>query len=195
MGLLYQFPTDIDDKEHIIKQVDTTIIRSYGLPPIFWFYLIAVLIIYSMMALGISDPLSKLMMQDNWIDKLITSMMLFILIAFPIISIGFFFYEKQIIKDKENLNIIHRIFFINFITKKFTLNGPHEFEIRHHLDSPNLARLKNDDSMRGFQNKGHFELYLKLAKSFHYIDRSSRKADLVKLAQILNISVSKSQSE
>jgi hypothetical protein len=188
MGLMYQFPNDLDDHQHIIRLENTVTIRTYGLPPIFWGYLAAILLIYTMMMIGISDPLSKLATMPETIDQIIFYVVLSFLTLFPIVAIGFFFYEKNIITDQKQMKILHKLFFIPIAKKELALDQYH-FQIEHFLDSPNMARMHTKEEMKGFENKGYFQLIAvhKTNNSRLHIDRSSRKIDLDKLKTILKI--------
>ena len=65
--------------------------------------------------------------------------------------------------------------------------------VDHFMDSPNMAKIRSrqglpsTESMTGFENKGYFELNITTAdnKSVN-IDRHSRKADLLKLKELLS---------
>ena len=60
------------------------------------------------------------------------------------------------------------------------------FSVDHYLDSPNIARRNQEDSLRAFQNQGYFTLKANIeGKRPIVIDRHSRKADLKKIAQLL----------
>ena len=185
---MYQFPNDIDDHEHISRKDNKILIKSYGLPPIFWGYLAAVLLVYTMMMIGISGPLEKLSTMPEKIDQFIYYVVMTFLIFFPIVSIGFFFYEKNLINDKEQLKITHKLFFIPFYSTKIPLAGSN-FIIEHFLDSPNMARINSAQEMKGFENKGYFQLVAidETNTSRFIIDRSSRKVDLEKMKTILNL--------
>lgn len=50
------------------------------------------------------------------------------------------------------------------------------------MDSPNMARIKNIEGERAFQNKGYF--ILRMDEKF-VVDRSSSKADLNKIKNLL----------
>ena len=70
---------------------------------------------------------------------------------------------------------------------KRTINSKSDtLEVVHHMDSPNMARIQNDPSMKTHENRGYFELYVTDNKNKRrYLDRHSRKADLVKLKSLL----------
>ena len=82
--------------------------------------------------------------------------------------------------------ITHRIFFIKVITKKIKLDAIDSFNIGHFLDSPNMAKRQNKTELKGFENKGYFELFAISNKKEFLVDRSSRKADLIKLQELLS---------
>jgi hypothetical protein len=188
MGLMYQFPNNLDDHQHIIRTENVVTVRSYGLPPIFWGYLAAILLIYSMMMIGVSGPLGKLSQMPDTIDQVIFYLVITFLIIFPIVAIGFFFYEKNIISDQKQVTVVNKLFFISISRNSFNTND-YEFIIEHFLDSPNMARMQSNEELKGFENKGYFQLMAvhKNNKSRIMLDRSSRKVDLEKLKKILKI--------
>jgi hypothetical protein len=163
-------------------------VRSYGLPPIFWGYLAAVLLIYSMMIIGISDPLTKLSTMPEKIDQLIFYTVVSFLTLFPMIAIGFFFYEKNLQSNEKQLRLINKLFFIPISHKVIEIQQ-HDFIIEHFMESPNMARIHSKEELKGFENKGYFQLIAvhKENKTRVQIDRSSRKVDLEKLKKILKI--------
>ena len=55
------------------------------------------------------------------------------------------------------------------------------------MDSPNVAKMQQDPTMKGFENKGYFQLFARNeVGKLVLIDRSSRKADLKKMVELLN---------
>ena len=57
------------------------------------------------------------------------------------------------------------------------------------MDSPNVAKVQQDPTMKGFENKGYFHLFARTIKgNLTLVDRSSRKADLKKMvAEIISV--------
>jgi hypothetical protein len=53
------------------------------------------------------------------------------------------------------------------------------------MDSPNMAKIYNKDELKGFENKGYFELRVLSGGQKILIDRHSRKADLLKMKDTL----------
>ena len=187
MGLMYIFPNDTSDSEHVIIDNHVITLRTYGLPPIFWAYGAAILTMIIILTISVWGPLSKLLSYNDPINNLIGYSLIIFLIALPFSVIGFFFYEKNICKDQNTLSIIHKLFFIKIKTQNYDLDKELPLFTKHYLDSPNMARAQGFKEMRGFQNKGHFLLYLKDKKGREVqIDRSSRKIDLEKMIKILS---------
>lgn len=187
MGLMYIFPNDTSDTEHVEIHEHQIRLRTYGLPPIFWGYGIAILIMIGILALSIWGPVQKLLSYNDPINDLIGHSLIAFLILLPLVLISFFFYEKNIIKKDNTVDIVHRLFFIPVFTKTYKLADNQPFFTQHYLDSPNMARAQGLKEMRGFQNKGHFLLYLRDEKGLAVqIDRSSRKIDLEKIIKILS---------
>ncbi len=190
MGLMYIFPTEDSEIEIIGGRVENTnnklILKTYGLPMIFWGYLIAIFIVLFTMALVTKNILLKMLSYNDFFLNLLAYLVLFLFIFGPIILLGFYFYEKILIKEKKDLIIKHRIFFMTILTKKIQLDQNDAFVVEHFLDSPNVAKTKNSPDLRGFENRGYFELKALTQGKKLTIDRSSRKIDLEKMSGILS---------
>lgn len=194
MGLIYQFPIDDNEQEikngrvHISKATPPTLtLKTYGLPMIFWGYLAAILTVWAAMALGSKDILLKMFTYDDQILKSLATLVTITLIISPVILLGFYFYEKFLIKKNDQLFIVHRLFFIPFFKKSYLLESNTPFFIDHYLDSPNIAKKLNQKELKGFENKGYFILKANTQKGIVVaIDRLSQKKDLHKLSELLN---------
>lgn len=185
MGLLYQLPVEVNsaDEQVSIHNGKLTI-KSYGLPMVFWGYLLAILTVIFFMFLAIKGPLTKLYYTDDPINKLLSVIVFITITAVPVVLTGFYFYEKVITKINSELTITHRLFWIPFFNKKIELE---ELVSNHFIDSPNMAKIKNAPEMKGFQNRGYFELYAveKNSKKKILIDRNSRSLEIKKLKELL----------
>jgi prolipoprotein diacylglyceryltransferase len=123
MGLLFQTPVEMNDLDDRIQvKEETLILRSYGLPMVFWGYLAAIFMVLFFMILAIKDPLFKVLNGEDTINKFIGYALLFILIGGPLSLLGFYFYEKEIKKKKNLLTITHKAFFIPLIKKTYTID-------------------------------------------------------------------------
>ncbi|MGK0367776.1 MAG: phosphate/sulfate permease [Thermoproteota archaeon] len=185
MGLLYQFPSDELDQDHVKKSENSILLRSYGLPPLFWAYGAAILIVYTLIVIGTYNPLIKLMSYPDQMNQIIGVLLITFLVTLLFSFISFFFYEKNISAKKNSITLIYKLFFIPFRKKMFSIEPESSFEISAYLDSPNMAKLEQKEEMRGFQNKGYFQLFLFSNEKKILIDRSSRKADLTKMSKLL----------
>lgn len=187
MGLMYQFPASLEEKDHVIKNHDTITLKTYGLPYIFWGYAAAIMAVVTAMYLAVRGPLMKLIeLNSGGVDALIFYSLHACLLAVPISIIFYFFYEKNLISKKHELTITHKFFGLTFKAQTYKLEETSPFYIDHFLDSPNMARIKDEQKMVGFQNKGYFELFARVkAGAPILIDRHSRKADLQKLILLL----------
>ncbi len=162
-------------------------ISTYGLPLIFWFYALCILTALFFMGLGISGPVKKLLSYPDQINHLIGYSLITFMGLTPILFMGFFFYKKVIEKNDDKVIIKHFVYGICLRKKTHVLKDKNALSVEHFLDSPNVARLNGLKDTRGFQNKGYFELLALTDKDhFLYIDRSSRKADLVKTKDLLS---------
>jgi hypothetical protein len=185
MGLLYIMPIDLDEVDRVRVKEDTLILKSYGLPLIFWGYLAAVLVVIFAMGIAIVDPLLKLYQTGDSINQALVILCTLTLIGVPLGFIALFFIEYRLQKNKNLLRKSYHLFGIPFYVKKLSLSNQDSFEVIHHLDSPNMAKMQGDEELRGFQNKGYFVLAIKTPTKTIWIDRSSRKTDLVKLKTLL----------
>ncbi len=192
MGLMYIFPVNEDevDRTEIIlntnNQDKTIVLKTYGLPMVFWSYLAGCLIVIASMWLASRSAIEKLLTYPDSTLVFLGLLVKFTLIFTPILLLGFFFYEKQIHKSKKTLKLVHKVFFITFARKIINLDATDSFSVDHFMDSPNVAKIHNTEELKRFENKGYFELHAKSGDKNIFIDRHSRKADLVKLKALLS---------
>lgn len=185
MGLLYILPISEDERDRLGKNPKTgaLILKSYGLPLIFWGYLLGILTIVSAMGLAVRSPLIKLYETGDMLNQLLALSCLATLISVPLGFLFFLFYEYRLEKKAAELKRSHHLFGLKLWQKTIIVE---EFVIEHFMDSPNMAKIYGNEDQRGFQNKGHFLLKARDSKqSMHLIDRSSKKADLIKLKSFL----------
>ncbi len=147
MGLLYHFPTDKSDTEHVNVNNTTLTLRSYGLPPIFWVYLIATLSAVFFLTFAVWPSVMKILESKELIDQFIGLGLLFTVFGSSLSFIALFFYEKNIIKNTSSIVLKHKLFFIPFINKNIPVNQDCEYEITGYLSSANMAKLSGVDSV------------------------------------------------
>ncbi len=196
MGLMYIFPVTDDQSEgdRAVVKNNAITLKTYGLPMIFWGYLAAALSVLLIMWLASRAVIAKLLSyQEDPTLLFLGHLVQWTLILTPIVLLAFFFYEKMLTKKGQSLIVTYRIFFIPFWVKKYELESPDAFSVDHFMDSPNMAKIRNREglgdpgAMKHFENKGYFELNIKTKKStLANIDRHSRKADLIKLKELLS---------
>jgi len=187
MGLLYILPNSENQDDRVIIDSNQITLKSYGLPYVFWGYLIAFLFTLIIMYVAIEAPITKLKEIGGnlnlFLGHLVTSMFYIL----PIVVISFFFFEKRILKSKSKLTIKYILFGVPFKNHSFQLASANAFIIEHHLDSPNIAKIKKSPQTRPFENHGHYHLYAKSQNEKNIlIDRHSRGSDLKKLAALLS---------
>ena len=110
MGLLYIIPVSEEEKEQveIIKGNNPSItLKSYGLPRIFWFYLLASFSIIFLMIIAIKEPLVKLFQTQDALNIGFVSLVLATLVIIPISLLAFFVYEKIITKANDRNTDMH----------------------------------------------------------------------------------------
>lgn len=186
MGLMYVFPVSAEEEDFVIKNENSLTLKTYGLPYIFWIYGACIISVIIFMFLAIKDPVLKLISLGDGQDASLGYGLLTFISLLPISILGFFFYEKRIIKTKSHIKIVHKIFGINFFSESFYLDDGEPFMITSFLSTPNVARINANDENLGFQNKGYFILWIKTKEGKKIqIDRHSRKIDLDKLKMLL----------
>lgn len=186
MGLLYVFPVSLDEKDFVEVTQQKITLKSYGLPYLFWGYAFAILLMVFFMFLAIKAPVLKLIQLGDETDSMLGYALLSFLCLIPIFLLAFFFFEKRIIKTKEIVRLEYRIYGLKVFSENFKPALQTPFSVAPFLSSPNLARINGDQEASGFQNKGYFVLWLLTADGKKInIDRHSRKADLIKLEELL----------
>lgn len=195
MGLMYIFPVTDDKNESgdqlEIKEDKTIRLRTYGLPFIFWGYLAAAVTVVALMYMASRAVIAKLLTYDDALLQFLGHLVFWSLVLTPIVLLAFFFYEKNIIKKGSELKLVHKIFFIPLWQKKIQLKSPDSIFVEHFLDSPNMAKIRNQyaqnkNALKQFENKGYFELVAETSTGNKIIDRHSRKADLLKMKDLLS---------
>jgi len=185
MGLLYAFPTSLAETDHVIQKPGSITLKSYGLPYLFWLYALVILTLYTMLAVIIWEPLQKLMEIGNATDQTLGFVFISLLILAPLAFLAFFFYEKRIISKDSQITIEHRLFFFKVKSYRYEFSKEH-LVVKHFVDSPNMARIKDDRTLRAFYNQGYHELTLSIDNETQvFIDRNSRKNDLEKLKELI----------
>lgn len=192
MGLMYLFPVSEEETERTEIKTDATsgnktiVLKTYGLPMVFWSYLAASLIVLFSMWLASKATIEKLLSYEDPGLNALGYLVAATLILTPLALLGFFFYEKFMIKSGKTLKLIYRIFFIPVYSKTIQLDNTDAFYVDHFMDSPNMAKIYNKEELRGFENKGYFELRALSSDKKVLIDRHTRKADLIKIKDLLS---------
>lgn len=186
MGLMYVFPVDKDESDFIYDKDGKRIIKTYGLPYIFWFYASCSIAVVFFMFLAIKAPVLKLIALGDETDGTLGYSLLTFIGLLPVMILAFFFYEKRITSFKNELGMEHRVFGIKVFSEKFLRENNDELVVEPFLSSPNMARMKATSESAGFQNKGYFVLWFKSSDGKKIlIDRHSRKVDLEKLKNLI----------
>ena len=186
MGLMYVFPVGEDETDFVVKKDEVLTLKTYGLPYIFWFYALCSIAVVFFMFLAIKQPVLKLVALGDETDAMLGYALLSFIGLIPVFILAFFFYEKRIIKKKNELSMAHKVFGITVFSEKFLIEKNDDLTVESFLSSPNVARMKANEENLGFQNKGYFILWLKSQDGRKIqIDRHSRKADLDKLKSLI----------
>ena len=187
MGLMYVFPVSEDESDFVSKNDQALMLKTYGLPYIFWIYAICSVAVVFFMFLAIKAPVLKLAALGDETDATLGYALLTFIGLIPVVIFSFFFYEKRIIKKQNEISLIHKVFGVTFFSEKFVIEASDSLTIEPFLTSPNVARIQSSDDNLGFQNKGYFILWLQGKDGQRIqIDRHSRKADLEKLKILLS---------
>jgi hypothetical protein len=186
MGLLYILPVSEKEKDRISGDGNSITLKSYGLPSIFWLYLLGIFFIIGLMWFAIYNPVITLVKTGDPLNIFLSYLVLGTLIITPLTLLFFLLYEKRISKKGKDLTLGHYFLGLKLKSKTLHLKERDSFSVNHFLTSPNLARLKKDPSMRAFENQGYWELFAELNNGkIIAIDRNNRKADLIKISQLL----------
>jgi hypothetical protein len=186
MGLLYVFPVSLEETDFAKTQNEKLTLKTYGLPYIFWGYATAIILIILFMFLAIKAPVLKLIHLGDETDATLGYSLLTFIGSLPVFILAYFFYEKRITRKGHELGMEYRFFGLKILSEKFELQTDDHLVVEPYISSPNIARMKGGDESGGFQNKGYYVLWLKIANGKRIlIDRHSRKADLIKLRELL----------
>lgn len=186
MGLLYVFPVSEEETDFVVRKDETLILKTYGLPYIFWIYAICATIVVFFMFLAIKEPILKLVSLGEETDATLGYSLLGFVGLLPVAIFSFFFYEKRITRKGQELGLEHRVFGLKVFSEKFLLEKGDQLEIDNFVDTPNVARMKNTPESIGFQNRGYFTLHLRSAEGKRILlDRHNRKIDLEKLRDLI----------
>lgn len=192
MGLLFVMPVSEKETDRVSISdhrgcSPKIVLKSYGLPLVFWGYCLGILVTIFIMYTAVSKPLMKLGANGDLYSLLIYYAVWLALTIIPSSLIFALFYEKSFIKSGISLSIKHKVMGVPFFWKNLTLQSPDSFTVEHYMDTPNVARKKQVEELRAFQNQGHFILKAHLEnEKFLLIDRHGRRADLKKIAALLS---------
>lgn len=186
MGLLYVFPVSEEETDFVLKQDGKRVLKTYGLPYIFWLYAFCSVMVIFFMFLAIKAPVLKLVELGDETDATLGYSLLTFIGMGPLIIFSFFFYEKRIIKAGQELTLEYRVFGLKVFSEKYPFSTAADLSVEPFLSSPNVARINNAPEDLGFQNKGYFVLWLNAKNGKRIaLDRHSRKVDLEKLKALL----------
>ena len=185
MGLMYVFPVSREESDFVLEEDKVLTLKTYGLPYIFWIYALCIVSVIAFMFLAIQAPILKLIELGDSTDATLGFSLLGIIGLMPLMVFGFFFYEKRLIRQGNDLRVEHRIFGVKVLSSIYALVSSDQLSVEPFLSSPNIARIKNEEESTGFQNKGYFVLWLKVGDKKVQLDRHSRKVDLEKLKVLL----------
>ncbi len=184
---MFIFPVSKEEQDRITINEEGLTLKTYGLPMVFWGYLLAAAVVVFAMFIGVKGPMVKLYQTGDTINQALVIAVAAVLLFIPFGTLCFYMYEKFITKKDNKLTIKHRLFFIPVFKKTYELDAKDAITIDHYMDSPNVAKMKQDPTMRGFENKGYFQLHAKLKSGkYIFVDRSNRKADLKKIQALLS---------
>ena len=187
MGLLFQMPVEHNELDDRISFNNNQLrIRSYGLPMIFWGYLLAIFAVLFFMIIAIKDPLYRAYSGEDEINKVIAICVFLVLILVPVTLLGAYFYEKELTLKNGVLSIAHKIFFLPIRTYKVKVLEESIY-LEHYLESLNVAAQEKRQGMAGFENRGYYKLMIKDEKGKTYlVDRNSRRGEMRKLKELLD---------
>jgi len=188
MGLLFQFPNQHNPEDDRIQvdQENTLTLKTYGLPWVFWGYLVGIMAVLFVMAMAIRSPLESIFKGGDQINTFIGYLVIITMVSIPLTVLCILFYEKMLIKKGERLTVIHRLFWIPLKKTVYQLSHKEAIELRHFMEAPNVARIKHEKGLEAFENRGHYEVIVTLIdKRQIVIDRHSQKHDIKKFIELL----------
>ena len=189
MGLLYIIP--LSKEEYPLVQETSELgpqtiqLESYNLPRLFFLYYLAIMATLGILATASYRPIIKLYQTGDWINQLLAIGVIVVLIALPVVMTSMWFYKVRIVKKKNQMKLARYLFGIPFLVKNIELVGE-KLQVKQNLESPNIAKMKNDPTMKGFQNRGHFLLIAHNQKKPLILDRHSSKTELDQLKNFLD---------
>ena len=161
-------------------------VLSYGLPLMFWGYFAILITLELAMYLSISSMLFKMLQSKNNVDTLISYVCIATMIIIPVFALMMLFFRKAIISSTNNLIIEFRFFGLVAWRKSYQFKRDRDYlEVTHLLESPNMAKIRKSPNTRAFENQGHFILTLWSDGKPYFIDRHTRKQDLIKLSKLI----------
>ncbi|GAB4016761.1 MAG: hypothetical protein Fur0010_16780 [Bdellovibrio sp.] len=188
MGLLFQFPNqhnDLDDRISIDGE-QRSVLKTYGLPWIFWGYYAAVLVVLFFMYLAIRNPIEAILNSGDSINIALAYLAIAVMLSIALFGLGMLFYEKVLIKKDKLLTITHKVFWLPIWKTTYLLTSKEAIELAHFMDSPNMARIKHEKGLEAFENRGYFEAIIICEKRGKVaIDRHSQKHDIKKFIELL----------
>lgn len=190
MGLLYIMPASIEEIDHVKIENDEKnkkiILSSYGLPLMFWGYFLVLITLELAMFFSVQAIAIKLMNSEELFDKIIAWGCLITMVIIPFFCLCMLFFQKKIIRDNTKITITWNVFGIQLRKKVFDYHeSTDELRVSHLLESANMAKIKKDPKTRAFENQGHYILILIKDGQEIFLDRHTRKQDLVKLSGLI----------
>ncbi len=186
MGLLYPYPIDDKDQDHVKFPDNGIELSTYGLPYIFWAYLLGYLLLVGFLSFAIYEPANKLMSTPDPINKFIVYSLWGTVFGVTLGFLSLFFLHFKLYKNGKTLIKTTHIFWIPVLKKTYELKSKDSLHLNHFEGTPNVAKIQDIPEMRGHQNKGYFELFAELSNGKKVlIDRHSQKRELKKLMEIL----------
>lgn len=193
MGLIYLFPTHQNEADYVIIENEPKYkkitIKSYGLPWIFWVYAAAILTLLAILVFSVTQPLLKLYSMASTIDLLLIYAFCLTMVMVVFLIVTFLYWQIHIVITKEKLTVEYRPFGIKVFSKGLNREEALQLDVVHFMDTPNVARLEQNQLFKDFQNKGHFELIAWNTKDKILVDRSNRKQDLEDLKYLINLPI------
>src|SRR5690606_41517625 len=109
MGLLYLLPISLDEFQHAKEKDGGILLKTYGLPLIFWFYLLCIWLVVGIMALVVYRPLELLYQTNEQLNQIISIGAYATLSLIPLLFTLAFFYQHRALNRQHELVISHRL--------------------------------------------------------------------------------------
>ena len=136
MGLLYPFPVDSDETDHVISGNHTLLLKSYGLPYLFWGYLLGGLSVIALLSVLSWPLLTKMLSSQDSLNVTLAIFSFLVLLGTPLGFTLFFFIEFRLLKKGNTIIKSLYLLGLPLYRRSFQLRSEQPFEIEPFFGTP-----------------------------------------------------------